>query len=314
MTVGIAALAEDGKAIVLMADKQFTGGADAVRTENMPAKAFVLPNDWIALFAGDLTFAESVVLLSQADFRSVQPIPMYALAVAATIRKAYLRTFNETLTADLFLPRLWDRERFIRREYDAGTNDEIEAAIAEYAENNTCEFLLCGFTPEGDGQVIHVDLDSHEDEHAFGVVGSGGNIARSRLTWQRTGPLHSLSRVLYETFEAKAHSEMNAFVGPRVDAWIMFANGVEGTREVTDDTKTLLNAVFRWNDQTPFARALRDDEKKPDAPPTEWETILEHDKLGPILTEIRKARVVGPSASPSATAQPSSQSQSGGQR
>lgn len=281
MTVCIAALAEGGRAIVLMADKQLTGGHDDLKANMAFAKAMWISHGWLALFAGSPTFAEMVLGKANQTLRDSGKVPTHAQQTVTLVRDSLLYTFRYCVDKYVLGPRALDAALYEKGGYDAVTRRELEIAISDYARDETCDLILCGFdtVPESPfpGNIFTLSIDGFERERAFAAIGSGARVASAHLTWRGTGLSDRLARVLYEVYEAKSHAEMNAYVSEDLDAWVMCGNGRENLREISVDTKYLLRAAFRFNDQTPFKTVRRDDEV-PLPDPGNWEDALIKDQ------------------------------------
>ena len=292
-----------------------TIGAGDLKFEDRDVKAMWLYNGWIALYAGSPTFAGMVVSHGGGRLEAVEkedgkPV-LEPFAVMGIIHDAYLNIWDLKAEDEVLRPRFLNLELYRKGISDDAMREATDEELAVFEHEDTAELLLCGFDSVGQAAIVRVDLRTQERESGFGAVGSGADIARSRLIWQKTQPSDELARVLYEVYEAKAHAEMNAFVGPSVDAFVMYGNGERNLRMISEDTKTALNAVFRYNDQTPFLIARRDGELERPAPSQDWEGVLIEQKLRIPDHLIARRRVALSFASPSAPALPSSQSQSG---
>jgi hypothetical protein len=319
MTVCIAALALNRTRIVGISDRQRTG---EYKIEENTTKSFWLPNGWVAMYSGSPTFALSALqrahrgllqarLGVQGDWNRVD--------VPRTVHAALLDQWRDGVQSEVLAPRFLDIDSY--RTKDDKTRAEAETAIAWYRDNVACDLLVCGFQPENHGNLLVITLDGWQSENHFASIGSGSRVAESRLTWQKTDSQDQLGRVLYEVYTAKAHAEMDAFVGKQIDGWVLMKNYgwpdqsdmPNAMRLISDDTLTLLDGVFRYYDQTPFQSARRPTEDVPPAPPKNWEWQLD-EKLQGVLPPQLPAPLGDAATSSSATVPPSSQSQSGGQR
>jgi CheY-like chemotaxis protein len=186
MTVGIAALAARRRAILLIADKQFTDEASGLRVGGHDLKAFQLVNGWIVLYAGDPTFATIVVHRAENQLRAGAVRLTDAVVATNWLRDAYLAVYEEEVDRVVFRPRFLDRARFLQRAYDEATIRDIEARPDRFQVDGTCELLICGFDGDDEGQVIKVaaDLGDITDSHAS--IGSGAPFADAHLAWRRT--------------------------------------------------------------------------------------------------------------------------------
>jgi len=279
MTVGIAALALEGKAIVLMADKLITEKGD-LKIERDQTKGAFLPNGWMALYAGGTTFAELVLSHVPAVFEKAvekQYTLMLASEVMDLFHKGYLDVWEFLVEQEILRQRLLTADQYRAGISDQTTREMVEAEKRTMEEEYAPEFLLCGFDNDGNGNIIYIGLRDLENSGAVGAIGSGGPTALARLIWQQTNQNDELARVVYEVYTAKAHAEKHAYVGPGFDAFVMFGNGYPNIRRSSEPTKGLLIDLFKYHDQTPFRLARRPGERsEPKHPADDWEkTFIE---------------------------------------
>lgn len=282
MTVGIAAIAERGQRIVLMTDRQLTG---EYRIEEETAKQVWLANGWNAAYSGDRDFAYETIQRANVRLGAArQRVGSWdAVDVGNEVHEALIEQWVHAVSRDVLRPMFLDTHTY--RSSDDKTRGEAEAEIERYREDRACELLLCGFTSGMGGRIVRVALDGHSEEHHFACIGSGRTAAAARLTWQRTDRKDPLRRVVYEVYTAKAHAEMDAFVGKEVDAIVLVKNWNYGDatdesnsmRPLSDRFKELLDQVFRFYDQTPLrkARRAREVESSPHRPPANWEALMD---------------------------------------
>ena len=293
MTVGIVALALERKAIVLMADKMITMAAD-LGVEQSETKGAFLPNGWIALYAGGTTFAQLVVghyppILEKAVADGADPL--LPAVVMDSFHRAYADVWDYVVEHEILRPRHFTREEYQSGIADQATREAVEQEREAKERDESPEFLLCGFDAQGFGHIVNVSLRSEELSGAFDAIGSGGPVAHARLVWQKTNENDELARVLYEVYTAKVQAEMNRFVGPGSDAYVMFGNGQDNLRALSDDSKRRLAEVFRFNDRTPFRMARRRSEigKEPIEPDSDWERAFVDFKV-PLPDHLREIR------------------------
>jgi hypothetical protein len=302
MTVSIAALAEGGRRIVIVTDKQFTGD---YKIEKIEPKAGVLPMGWIVTYAGDPTFADEAGHRAVPSLRGVTD----PIAIADTFHSAFNEQWRHAVKRDVLA------RHYLRpgSEQDENENAQVDQEIEKYARDDSCDFLLCGFDSSGLGHIFKIGLGAHVQETAFAAIGSGSTIAEYRLAWRKTAVTDSIQRVVYEVYEAKLHAELDPYVGEAMDFWVMTENlrknatgELDGMSQITPETQKFLNRVFRYFDQTPFRHRanLRLDESLLDRPGEKWEDELDECLRG----------VLDASGSSSENAPPSSQLRSGVQQ
>jgi len=294
-----------------MADKQFTA---RLKSEGSVPKILGLPNGWLMAFAGDRAFAEETQFRAWSLMtRAVRAANDDWDVVSAPdlVHDALLEQWRHGVERDVLRPRFLTLDNY--RQADDKTRTEADEAIAAYRQNDTCDLLLCGFFKDV-AQIHVVTLDGQAREYDFATIGSGAEVADAMLTWRKTSATDRIARVIYEVYEAKAHAELDPFVGSELDAFILKGNFMPDARDnlraMSPAMKSFLRSTLFFHDQTPFVRARRTSESQVpapnvDAPNMDWEAQLD-DYLAGVAVE-----VVKPSSS--ASEPPSSQSQSGGQ-
>lgn len=292
MTVGVAALAEGGRVIVLMADRQYTASDVAgVSSDDERYKGGLLDNGWMVQWAGDATFAQAVIaqangLMDNAN-KAGQSIPSDATGLFRFLKEAYSNVYWQLIKFDVFDPGLYDMEMYVNRTYNEATIEQIDAKVADYRDNATADLLVCGFDSGHEGQIISLTIGGGSSGEPNATIGSGADLAASQLAWQKTTRSDKLDRVVYEVFQAKSYAEMNVYVGKDSDAFVMFANKREGIRTLSDDTKTKLGALVEFARQTPFRESLRAKETIRRSPRQRgWEAELRDLKLGPVMKAV----------------------------
>lgn len=272
MTVGLAAIARGGKAIVMMADRRLTYGTD-LHTESWRPKILSVAGTWHALWAGSPTLAQAVV--GSIDPHEENP----GRALHMSLRKRRDTDIDETVLR----PRMLTRNLYIERPATLQPlNDtyrsEIDKEIRDYSFD--CKFLLCGFIPDG---AMVATIDETGVEHAFegfAAIGSGDRAAMSALIFSELDPKDDIDVQLYQLLYAKAHAEMTPFVGYELDAWIFTAERglVEVDRDIVGTEDSLVDRVLENATKSPFKpRAewkARPGYEAPRRPPPGWERRL----------------------------------------
>ncbi len=249
MTVGIAALARSGNAIVAMADRRLTYGDNELVTSMMATKMLRLPGGFWTLFAGDPTVAETIVGGVEED--SGHPV--------RDLRAFYAQTRETMVTRQILEPRLLNKDLYIARPntlqpLDDRFRSEIDKDIREYRLD--CQLLSMGFIPLDKGmagQLVVIDEPGARIAHAyegFACIGSGASAALSALIFSEIDPNDDIDVQLYQLLYAKAHSEMTPFVGFEGDGWVLLP-GQEPTK-VSDEIMKLLDRVLEEKAALPF--------------------------------------------------------------
>lgn len=279
MTVGVAAKSVHGRAIVVMTDRLFTFGDHELKGEEPIGKAMWTANGWLAAYAGDPTLAEAAIATAHTRWNALPESdrPTFQIGMLKHFHTALLDEMDTAIERNVLRRRGLDmdtwREKSVLEGFDEGLRAEVVNEFDLYDRDRGCELLLCGFDPIGDGHVLTVSRDDQQHEHEWAAIGSGGDIARGRLIWQRTHSQDALARTLYEVYEATAHASMNPGVGEQIAAWVLTKNW--GLTLVPDPIMKALDGVFRAYDQTPFMLTRRDGDYVPSlTPPDKWEETL----------------------------------------
>lgn len=302
MTVGIAALAEGGARIVLMTDKQMTGD---YKIEEPTEKTYWLRNGWVAAYAGDRDFATGAINRTNAMLEEYekQKIPWDRVDMGGTCHTAMTAQWRASVARIVLEPMFLDLDTY--RSKDEKTRSEADAAIKKFRDERTAELLLCGFAARRGGRVGRLFLvkldDGPTEEFHFAAIGSGAGIVQSRLTWQKTNKNDALRRVLYEVYTAKAQAEqMDAYVGKESFGYVLVKNWDgdaatenDAARMITEEAQAYLDKVFRYFDQSPFAKARRAKEPSPEKPDDNWE-----DSLDEFLADVMPTREETTAAAP----------------
>src|SRR5437867_3801132 len=177
MTVGVAAIARSGGAIVAVADRLLTyGGYGGEMTgESATSKLLSMAGGWYVLYAGRPTLAEAIVGGVKAPSGPDSEPPVSQM-------RSWYDAIRESVLADAVLkPRLLTKETYLERPLNLQPLDpifraEIDTEIRNFSFD--CQLLACGFDPEGHGTLFVMDDGGFEHaKQGFACVGSGGRIA-----------------------------------------------------------------------------------------------------------------------------------------
>lgn len=280
MTVCVAALAKDSRAIVMVADKALTYGDNVYRPAMTGETGIVkmLPlgdSGWNALVAGSPTFADLVVRRA-ANVASADPdVANSVTEMMECVKRAYQQEREQAVIDEVLQPRLLTKELFVARDakmlpLDSTYLIDVANRIAQY--NCDCSLLVCGFDGSNEGAIFTVNNPGVAASHAlagYGAIGIGDEIAISRLLWRQAEAEDDVDVALYQVFEAKAHAELIQGVGGSSDAWVMTPGR---TAKVEPETIELLEMVFISASSIPFKP--RPGWYEPQSPPPDWERKL----------------------------------------
>lgn len=276
MTVCIAAIAADSKAIVCIADRALTYagfGANA-ETDSGVTKIVDLPGvNWCAMFSGDdLTFPKRVL---DKVFAALSAERNGSLAfIESTVKMAFELCWEQEIEDQILKPNLLTKDDFVNRSTNVQPLDtklvmKIAEEISLYKQN--CAMLFAGF----DNDKAHIFMASTPeridpcDWQGFAVVGAGTDAARNQIIWQEYEKSDSLQSVLYDVFCAKVATEMIQGVGYAWD-WRVLVAGKK-PKPLPKKIDSLIDKLWTTHNRSPFSRKLTKSELAPEG----WEKILE---------------------------------------
>jgi 20S proteasome alpha/beta subunit len=280
MTVCVAALTDDRKTVVLVADKAITYGGyfrPAVQAESGGIQKMLSIGDstWKALMSGNATATE--LIIRRAGLRlAAQPDLAGSLdSMMETVKTAYQEARDQGVDDEVLRPRLLTKELLIARPstlvpLDSQHFGDVAKRVADFRMG--CDLLVCGFDAQGTGHIFSVHdpgvVNSHELEGYY-AIGIGAESAISRLAWHYAEPSDSLDFGLYQTLAAKLCAQSIQGVGWGSDMWVMLP---DRTEKVPAHIVDLVRDVFYRANRLPFRRRRNWNVK--DAWPRNWETIL----------------------------------------
>lgn len=282
MTVCIAALAADSKAIVCVADKALTYGGyiqwDADSAKMIPLN----PSGTLLMFSGD---EEGTSRILGAILASEMEIGAGKAHSKAWLEKNYKEALEELIEIKFLSRRLLNREAYLK----AITATEINSYIQKIAReidgyDANCDILVCGvnFMSEADAKpnsrntpflfsMTHPGLITDMTHTGFHAIGSGWERAVSRMLWNDFKRTHPLERVLYDAFDSKASAEMSVGVGYEWDASIVVC-GRMCAETVPKKIKQLIERAWAHSTRSPFEKYDPKEDIEP--PPQDWKKQL----------------------------------------
>lgn len=192
MTVGIAAMAERSKAMVLAADRQMTVGD--TRYEGRIAKKREIGYGWRFLFEDSATRADELsteIIERLSDRSTTGPITEREMRVG--VKAAFLEL----------------RKRTVKK-----AKDEFDLGILLLGFDEKNEAVGFRFFEWGEEETIR--------DIGFAAIGSGRDAALAALAHYGAPMDDPLWRVLYKVYEAKRRADrLITSVGATTDMWIM---------------------------------------------------------------------------------------------
>jgi hypothetical protein len=225
MTVCVAAICEQSKAIVCVADKAITLNQsiqwDADASKILPIGKLNRKPPCLALFSGEEDFSLDLVaeLEKDSDFgKSLRG----SMSIAET---AYKTLLDKRVETEVLIPKLLKKSDYLGLLGGPSVTSEYVKSLAreinEYEIN--CSMLVCGFE-NGKGFIFQVAYPGRARDcthTGYDAIGSGSEMAMARMLRLDAARSHGLMDCLYNTFDAKASAEIIGTVGGNWDASVM---------------------------------------------------------------------------------------------
>ena len=230
MTVCIAAICDEGRRIVVAADRMFTSPPPVnVEFETSEKKIEQLSPSCVALSAGNTAYAYEVIRDTVAMLGGNQKPPISQ--VAETIKDSYVKVRAAKVRETLLLPHLGPE--FLKVE-------QIGVLLPNYLReqqqvfgnllgvmngfNLGAEIIIAGIS-EADGRrlaaIVHPGTVIWLDKLGYASVGSGANHATIRLALGGQTKISKLSDTAYRVMEAKKAAQVAPGVGEQTDIAIV---------------------------------------------------------------------------------------------
>jgi hypothetical protein len=222
MTTCVAAITDEGKALILVADKMI--GVGWVESELEITKMREVHQDWWMLFAGDdLTPVFDIVDYTKSRLKVDAPASIGDVQEA--VKAAFAQKRMENAEALHLAPIGWDIVRF----NDEGNTRlpnfmELQAKIDGYSMS--IELLVAGFDV-GKAQIFSLlgygesrGLPNRFDIPGFEAVGSGSTGAEYMMYYRHLSPKTPIREAVYYALEAKYFGEQASGVSASTDLFI----------------------------------------------------------------------------------------------
>lgn len=222
MTTCVAAITDEGKALILVADKMV--GVGWVESELEITKMREVHHDWWMLFAGDdITPVFDIV----DDVKSKLPTegPVTIKQVEDAIKTAVAQKRLENAEALYLTPLGWDIVRFNNEGNALLPNFmELQAKIDAYSTG--LQLLVAGF----DGGKAHIftlqdygeskGVPHRYDIPGFAAIGSGATGADYIMYYRHLGPSRPVREAVYLALEAKYFGQQAGSVSASTDLFV----------------------------------------------------------------------------------------------
>lgn len=287
VTVCVAALASNLKAIACVADKALSYG-DHIQWDSDSSKILKLnPSGTVVMFSGaeepnSKVLANFIARADDLHGKARQEIVKICEA-------AYREIVDELAEAKFLRPRLLTRKDYLSAITSSPLNAYIKAVAQEIDKFElNCNLLVCGFDIHQVPfilDVYHPGIATDMTLTGFHAIGSGWDKAVSRLLFSEHKREHSIERTLYDAFDAKANAEMSAGVGYAWDA-VIVTGGAAGCIDVSEEIKDLIERVWVQHDRSPFETYKPKEDLAP--PPKNWQKQLSKLITTEIISKIQK--------------------------
>jgi hypothetical protein len=270
MTVCVAALAAETKAIVCVADKALTYG-NYIQWDSEGGKIIKLnPSGSLAMFSDEGTAPRVLTKF----FERGNDIGKNKIGETIAIcEEQYGLAFKELAESKFLKSRLLKPEDYQKAVTSPDVNRVISSIADEIKEfDMECYLLICGFAIDNVPfilQVVSPGIATDMGMTGHHAIGAGGSQAISRLLFSEHKREHSIERVLYDCFDAKVNAEMVISVGYEWDAVIVTRSNAF---VVPPEIKEIIEKVWGKYSRSPFDKF---NPKEHWATPKKWKERLE---------------------------------------
>lgn len=227
MTVCIAALAEDGRKAVLVADKMLTtGGVFPYQSDNGAEKILQINQNVHIMWCGGLN--DSALILTKAKTRIGQR-SLTTLEITQEIRAAYFEYLQEMLIAENLIgrgiPSLADFYGNNTSQLSFDARKHIENALATFNLQSNVSFIVCGKDEDGIYKIYTISSNPRFAEQiapeGWNTIGSGEGHARFSIIHSNYNLNLLVDKVKVILKTAKRRAEKEPSVGKKTDTVIL---------------------------------------------------------------------------------------------
>ena len=244
MTVCVAVICENGRAIVLASDKKI--GKGFVETEPEITKIRLIHPQWFLMISGDdISPLFDLVDLARAELPTGKPATL--ADVTEVIQRNYELIRIKRAEAFYLKPRGLTLARFINEGTTLLSDSDytdIKFKLEQY--DLSVEILVAGFDVTLDPPAKIFTMSSNDrgvpmrrDIPGFAAIGSGAIGAEFMMFFKEVGLSLPIRAAVYYAVEAKYFGEYGAGVGEKTDMFVLRFNGQEVGLVVINDEKTI---------------------------------------------------------------------------
>lgn len=272
MSVCVAAFSESQRAVVCVADKALSYGGSIQWDSDSSKMVSLGPSGPLVLFAGEETAITKVLAGLVADV-SIFGQGKTKAEIITACEKEYKEAVDELVESKFLRPRLITKQDYVKAITSGQINPYMMTLAKEIKDFELeCQFMVCGFASNGLPYILSLDspgIITDMTQTGFHAVGSGWEKAVASLLFSEFKRSHPLYRTAYDSFDAKAFSEMAVGVG---FDWEMQVVTKDRIVEVNKDAKELIEKVWAKSTRSPFDKRQKDDVANP---PRDWRQTLE---------------------------------------
>jgi hypothetical protein len=252
MTICIAAITNwrdrenRGRRIFMVSDRKMSHGFAS--NDNLPDKCLWLPENWMAMVAGnDVPLA--IPIRDHVTYKMEgQPNDL------PTWMAAFEEAYQQQLSAHAEAKILGRWQLSMKQFYESGrvkfgddVFDQICAAIERIKLDVT--FLVCGFDDEDAPHIFTVrnpGIAECHDMAGFWAIGSGDYAALTMLGFFGQSEIANLAHTIYHVYAAKFMAENATDVGKRSFAWLMTPRSNEPLNlKLADEMRAIWREHFK---------------------------------------------------------------------
>ena len=243
MTICIAAICNQGRSVVVAADRMVSAPFLTIEFDHPNAKIDLMGHRCVALSAGDVLSLTD--LLSESSGISGQLQDPTIRLIADEIKQRFVHVRRRLLNERVFQPRGLSFDDY----YTRGIIQSIPPDLAMILDNQVQGFqlgvslIIAGVDSSG-GHIYTVEDPGTSqcfDRLGYHAIGSGSRHAMLSLVTLQHGANVDLTRALYNVYCAKRQSEIAPGVGPSTD---MLVIGDTGTKAVSQKELNCLSELF----------------------------------------------------------------------
>jgi hypothetical protein len=256
VTICIGAIAERDSAIVMVADRALSVGS-LQTTATGPGKIYRLASSWYVLVAGDVSFAEGIIVRARQQLSSDASLCGSVLQVQSCLEGLYRQQRDEAIESQILRPQLLTIPLYRSRPstlhpLDKAHYDAIRYAIENYSAQT--DLMVCGFDSAGCPHILGMQdpgVCKSYDPLGYHAVGIGAEAALVRLSAMSTDRHDPLAKAIYNVFDAKVSTEEYQGISYEWDGEVL-CKGQNKSRKIPRPLINMLDSEYRAFPQSPF--------------------------------------------------------------